>query len=87
VEAVRRDWARRVGVPVRRGLEPAAQPAVRVGDVHPAGHLVTLLIESGLDVAKVAKRVGHSSPAITLAIYTHATAKGDELAAAVLDFG
>jgi len=34
-----------------------------------------------------AKRVGHSSPAITLAIYTHATAKGDELAAAVLDFG
>ena len=49
--------------------------------------VVTLLIESGLDVAKVAKRVGHSSPAITLAIYTHATAKGDELAAAVLDFG
>ena len=49
--------------------------------------VVTLLIESGLDVAKVAKRVGHSSPAITLAIYTHATAKGDELAASILDFG
>jgi integrase len=49
--------------------------------------VVTLLIESGLDVAKVAKRVGHSSPAITLAIYTHGTLKGDELAAAVLDFG
>lgn len=49
--------------------------------------VVTLLIESGLDVAKVAKRVGHSSPAITLAIYTHATVKGDEIAAAVLDFG
>jgi integrase len=48
---------------------------------------VTLLIESGLDHAKVAKRVGHSSPAITLAIYTHATAKGDDAAAAVLDFG
>lgn len=48
---------------------------------------MTLLIESGLDVAKVAKRVGHNSPAITLAIYTHATLKGDELAAAVLDFG
>jgi integrase len=63
-------------------------------DKLPALHLhgirhtvVTLLIESGLDVAKVAKRVGHSSPAITLAIYTHATVKGDELAAAVLDFG
>jgi integrase len=49
--------------------------------------VVTLLIESGLDHAKVAKRVGHSSPAITLAIYTHATAKGDDAAAAVLDFG
>lgn len=28
-----------------------------------------------------------SSPAITLAIYTHVTVKGDELAATVLDFG
>ena len=39
------------------------------------------LIHAGLDVMRVSKQLGHSSPNITLAAYTHAFKEGDTGAA------
>lgn len=44
----------------------------------------TLLITSGVDIATVSKRLGHSDRTTTLNIYTHAVKSADEAAADVL---
>jgi integrase len=45
----------------------------------------TLLINQGVDVAAVAKRLGHADTATTLKIYTHALQKADRVAADKLE--
>ena len=39
------------------------------------------LIDAGLDVVTIAKRLGHASPAITLNVYAHLFRKDDRKAA------
>ncbi len=43
------------------------------------------LIASGLDVVTVSKRLGHASPAVTLAVYSHLFQDTDDRAAAAID--
>lgn len=43
------------------------------------------LIAAGLDVVSVSRRLGHSSPTITLTVYAHLFADTDERAAAVVE--
>ncbi|MCP2628127.1 site-specific integrase [Mycolicibacterium smegmatis] len=71
-----------------------AQKALGGPDVLPTIHLhevrhsaATILIENGTDPKTVAERLGHESVKITLDIYTHVTAKSDDRAASLLDFG
>jgi integrase len=39
------------------------------------------LIDAGVDVVQISKRLGHASPAITLSIYAHLFQKDDSKAA------
>jgi integrase len=43
------------------------------------------LIASGLDVVKISRRLGHSSPKVTLTIYAHLFEKGDHAAATAIE--
>jgi integrase len=43
------------------------------------------LIDAGVDVVTIARRLGHSSPAITLNVYAHLFQKDDSKAAAAID--
>jgi integrase len=43
------------------------------------------LIDAGVDVVTIARRLGHSSPAITLQVYAHLFRKDDGKAAAAID--
>ena len=43
------------------------------------------LIDSGMDVLTISRRLGHSSPAITLNVYSHLFSRKDEGAAAVFE--
>ena len=43
------------------------------------------LIDLGIDVVTISKRLGHSSPAVTLQIYAHLFRKDDSKAAAAID--
>ena len=45
----------------------------------------SLLVASNVDVAAIAARMGHSDPAVTLSVYTHAITQRDQDAAAALD--
>lgn len=45
----------------------------------------SLLVASQIDIAAIAARMGHSDPAITLSVYTHAMPARDLTAAAALD--
>jgi integrase len=44
----------------------------------------SMLIASGIDVLTISKRLGHSSPAITLGVYGHLIHGSDERAAAIM---
>ena len=44
----------------------------------------SMLIRAGVDILTVSKRLGHSSPAITLNVYGHVLQGGDERAAAAI---
>jgi len=44
----------------------------------------SMLIRAGVDVLTVSKRIGHSSPAITLNVYGHLMRGSDERAAAAI---
>jgi integrase len=46
---------------------------------------VSQLIASGLDVVTVSRRIGHSSPTVTLAVYAHLFGNPDERAAATVE--
>jgi integrase len=43
------------------------------------------LVHAGVDVVTISKRLGHSSPAVTLSTYAHLFAKDDSKAAAAID--
>lgn len=43
------------------------------------------LIDAGLDVVTIARRLGHASPNVTLAVYAHLFAKRDDKAAAAVN--
>lgn len=43
------------------------------------------LIAPGLDVVKVSKRLGHSSPAVTLRVYAHLFDRTDTAAADAIE--
>jgi integrase len=43
------------------------------------------LIAAGIDVVKVSRRLGHSSPVITLGVYSHLFGEGDDGAAAAIE--
>ena len=45
----------------------------------------SLLIAAGVDVATVARRLGHADPGVTLRVYSKMFAKDDSAAAAAID--
>jgi integrase len=56
------------------------------GSLHSLRHThASQLIASGIDLLTIGRRIGHSSPAITLAVYGHLVAGTDAKAAAVLE--
>lgn len=46
---------------------------------------VSALIAGGLDVVAVSRRIGHASPAVTLAVYAHLFGSKDDAAAAAIE--
>jgi len=46
---------------------------------------VSALIAAGLDVVAVSRRIGHASPAVTLAVYAHQFQSKDDAAAAAIE--
>jgi integrase len=44
-----------------------------------------MLIDAGVDIVTISKRLGHSKPDITLPIYAHLFRKDDGKAAAVIN--
>jgi integrase len=70
-----RDWVRLVK---SKGLPDVTFHALR--HTH-----ASALIASGVDVVKIARRLGHSSPKVTLTVYAHLFDKGDETAAAAIE--
>jgi len=46
---------------------------------------VSMLIASGVDILTVSRRLGHSSPTITLSVYAHLIGGTDDRAAAIMD--
>lgn len=67
----------------RRFADAHGFPGLRFHDLRHAH--ASILISHNVDVATVASRMGHSSPSITLNIYTHAFRHRDQEAAAALD--
>jgi integrase len=45
----------------------------------------TLLLESGMDLKAIAKRLGHSDARMLLKVYGHVTTRADQAAAATMD--
>jgi integrase len=43
------------------------------------------LIDANIDVVMISRRLGHASPAITLAVYAHMFQKDDSKAAAAIN--
>ena len=73
----------------RAGLEGNGRPKLRLHDCRHT--FVSLLLASGRDVVFVSRQVGHSSPAITLNVYSHlfdaARHAGETRAALEASFG
>lgn len=67
----------------RRLLARAGLPAIRFHDARHSA--ATLLLEAGTNPKVVAERLGHSTPAITLAVYSHVSPTMQREAAAALD--
>lgn len=70
------NWRRRVWVPACR---EARLPGLRFHDLRSAA--ATALVAAGVDVKTTQRRLGHSSPTVTLALYARATAEADRQAA------
>ncbi len=43
------------------------------------------LIDAGIDVVKISRRLGHASPAITLRVYAHLFRKRDDKSSAAIN--
>jgi integrase len=46
---------------------------------------VSALIAAGLDPVSISRRIGHGSPAVTLAVYSHLFRQTDQAAADAID--
>jgi integrase len=68
---------------LRRDLTAAGLPRVRFHDLRHS--FATMLAHDGLHHAVISAALGHSSPAVTMGIYTHASVGMQELAAQRLD--
>lgn len=56
-----------------------ARLALPVVTMHGLRHLhASLLLEGGVSIAQVSKRMGHATPAITLAVYSHVVNRKDD---------
>jgi integrase len=67
---------------------PVALAAVDMPPVtfHSLRHThASMLIASGVDILTISRRLGHSSPTITLGVYGHLVHGTDDRAAAVMD--
>ena len=73
------NWLRRYWRPA---CEAAGSPELHFHDLRSMS--ATALVTNGVDVKTAQTRLGHSSPAITLAIYARATAEADRRAADAL---
>jgi integrase len=62
-----------------RTVERLGLPPIRLHDLRHT--FATLALAAGVHVRVVADRLGHSSPAITLAVYSHSTPRLDRDAA------
>jgi integrase len=74
-DTLSRDWWRAVNA---LGLPPVMFHALRHAHA-------SALIAAGLDVVAVSRRLGHSSPAITLGVYAHAFSRSDTAAAEAIE--
>lgn len=72
-----------LGYHFRRALREAGLPHVRFHDLRHGA--VSHQLEGGVPVHVVSERLGHSSPRITLEVYSHRLQSGDEAAAEVLN--
>jgi integrase len=52
---------------------------------HALRHTHSHLIDAGIDVVKISRRLGHSSPTVTLKIYAHQFQKRDDKSAAAIN--
>jgi integrase len=75
VTSVSRDWARTMD---QIGMGEITYHALR--HTH-----ASQLIDAGLPITVISKRLGHSSPAITLSVYAHCFRDDDRAAAAAID--
>jgi integrase len=67
---------------------PVAMAAIEMPAVtlHSLRHThASMLIASGVDILTVSRRLGHSSPTITLSVYAHLIGGTDDRAAAIMD--
>jgi integrase len=58
--------------------------ALRLPDVslHALRHThVSQLIDAGVDIVRISKRIGHADPAVTLRVYGHLFRKRDDMSA------
>lgn len=74
-DKVSRDWANLVRA---RGLSRVSFHSLRHSHV-------SLLIDAGLDVHSVSRRIGHSDPGLTLRRYTHMFRQKDDEAVAAIE--
>jgi integrase len=75
--------ARRCKTAFERACQQAGVPVIRR---HDCRHLAaSILLAEGVPLPAVSQRLGHSSPAITAAVYSHALKGSDEQSAQALD--
>ena len=72
----RTNWRRRVWLPA---VNATGCQGVRFHDLR--HHAASVLLELGESIPVVAARLGHTSPAVTLAVYSHVLDRGDQQAA------
>ena len=73
------NWRRDVWIPARQKAE---LPSLKFHDLRSMA--ATALIAAGVDVKTTQRRLGRSSPQVTLALYARATAAADRAAADLL---
>ncbi len=76
----RSNWHRRVWVPIRKA---AGLDSLRYHDLRHSA--ASAMLGAGIDVATTAAILGHSSPAVTLRVYSHSIPSRQREAAAMLD--